>query len=171
MAAGQVLTRSSGSVPSPSACVVSRGPLGVLEGDAPFGRSCDGRDSPAYRQAPRSSAIAVGLGAAVHQLWGKGLASVWLGLGKTSMNRIDRRSHRRRGIARRSSLPPAPLTSVADRGDPPAGHTRTGGSPSRPRARSGPRRAKRATLVFRAGPVANLNYFISFYSVTVLDNV
>jgi hypothetical protein len=89
MAAAQVLTRSSGSVPSPSACVVSRGPLGVLEGDAPFGRSCDGRDSPAYRQAPRPSAIAVGLGAVVHQLWGKVVASVRLGLGKTPVH-LDR---------------------------------------------------------------------------------
>jgi hypothetical protein len=89
MAAGQVLTRSSGSAPPPSVGVISLGPLGVQEGDAPFGRSCDGRDSPAYRQAPRPSAIAVGLGAVVHQLWGKVVASVRLGLGKTPVH-LDR---------------------------------------------------------------------------------
>jgi hypothetical protein len=62
MAAGQVLTRSLGSAPSPSGMVVSVGPPEVKEGGAPLGRTCDGRDSPAYRQAPRPSAIAVGRG-------------------------------------------------------------------------------------------------------------
>jgi hypothetical protein len=82
MAAGQVLTRSSGSALSPSECVVSGSPLGFQEGGAPFDRSSHGQDSPAYCQAPRPSAISVGIGATVQQLWGKGLASVRLGLGK-----------------------------------------------------------------------------------------
>jgi hypothetical protein len=62
MAAGQALTRSLGSAPSSSGMVVSVGPPDVKEGGAPLGRTYDGRDSPAYRQASRASAIAVGQG-------------------------------------------------------------------------------------------------------------
>jgi hypothetical protein len=145
MAAGQVLMRSSGSAPSPSVGVILLGPLGGQEGDAPFGRSCDGRDSPAYRQAPRPSAIAVGLGAVVHQLWGKGLALVRLGLGKTSVN-LDW-----------SEEPPAARNrspELAVRRSPALCHRPRGPTCRLPRAgesQIGPR-AGWAALVNRAGP-------------------
>jgi hypothetical protein len=145
MAAGHVLTRSSGSAPSPSVGVISLGPLGVHKGDAPFGRSCDGRDSPAYRQAPRPSAIAVGLGAVVHQLWGKVVASVRFGLGKTTGN-VDWSEEPPAARNRSPELTAAaPLFPFADTRGPPVCAAR-GREPERAAcARLGPRRS-------RAGP-------------------
>jgi hypothetical protein len=134
MATGQVLMRSSGSAPPPSVGVISLGPLGVQEGDAPFGRSCDGRDSPAYRQAPWPSAIAVSLGAVVHQLWGKVVASVRLGLGKTPVH-LDRSKEPPAARNCSSELTAAaslfPFTDTWGHLSVPC----AGGSPSGPRAR------------------------------------